>query len=448
MLGRKPTVQPDAAQIASIVSQLKGLSTTAQLSKKDYLSYLNSKAGGRIPESMIDLIYTSIDQPLDAMLTTQEFAAGYCTAVQLVQDQIEALKAKAQVSLNEAKQYKRQSLEGSLYTPSEDDDSLLKVEVMKASGLRRRDDGGVPSSFVTLICEGATHKTSTKQRTTEPIWGESVNFKVRPSASHLVLVVIDQDAPISRNIVGEVTYPLSQLRHQSKRVVNLAIFSRDTQEEAGVLMVTLSWMISKELIAEERAQQAREKFAIDRDQISSLKMKLNLLHLPFSSLGRYYDLVTLEHPQIKSSEVSFFGGLDQLSVAHTGRKLPWRSVMMISISIALCLSCLTMFVRPDFPNLMLALVLWKWYIDDQSSHKSFKYMSFVLIASLAYDLVWFYYFFTVSPMQPWMEGSYEADLERELLRASLWISMGNFCFKVILAPVSWRFALDVQAQEC
>jgi hypothetical protein len=448
MQGYRPTVEPDAAQIINIAEQLKGLSPTAQLSKKDYLSYLNSKAGGRIPESLIDFIYAAIGQPLDALLTTHEFATGYCTAVQLIQDQIDKLKAKAQVSLNEAKQYKRQSLESTLPTPSEDDDTLLKVEVMKATGLRRGDDGSVPSPFVSLICEGSSHKTSTKQMTTEPIWGESVNFKVRQSSSRLVLVVTDQDAPISRNIIGEVTYPLDQLKDQRKRVVHLTILSRDTQEEAGVLTVTFYWSISKELIAEERAQQAKEKFSIDRDQICSLKLKLNLLHLPFSSLGPYYDLATLEHPQIKSSELSLFGGLDQLSLAHTGRKLPWRGVMMICISIAMCLSCLTMFIRPDFPNLMLALVLWMWYIDDLSSHKNFKYMSIVLIASLAYDLVWFYYFFTVSPMQPWVEGSYEADLERELLRASMWISLGNFCFKVILAPVSWRFGLDVQAQEC
>lgn len=396
---RQPKVDPE--QVDLIASKLVVIEPQlgAKLAYNDYFTHLNSKAGNRIPTSVFDHIYDSLGRAKDSLLSVQELSTGYCLAVKSIQDRIETLRGQAQAHLKEVQNYKRKAIEAQSIEQHNEfgimEGSLLVVDIHRATGLTRARTGEVPSPFVALICEGSSHKTKVKPRTMEPVWNESINFQIKHGTAQLLLALMNQDASISDNNMGSVSYPLSNLADQNKRDERLTLTS-STGEFAGDLHVSMRWIFNKVKVFEEMARQAKEKVQLCKDEIDMLKHKLNLLHMPFSIYGRFYDWIILEHPTIIQTERVVYGGLDSYTGARLGRRLPWRNLIFICLLLLLSVVTMSMIIRPDFPNLMIGVMMAMWFISEDMNYKNYKYMSLVLLVSMLYDAVWFYLFFPVT----------------------------------------------------
>lgn len=419
-------------------------SLAAKLSYTDFLQHLNSKAGNRIPSSLIDLVFDKLNMPAAALLTVPEFSNGYCLAVSSIQERVQAMRTTVLEHMNEIAGLKRKAVEAKAIEQHNEfgimEGSLLVVEIKRASGLRRAITGEMPSPFVALFCEGISKKTKVKPKTTEPDWNELLNFEIKHGTSKLMLTVMNQDAPITDNILGDYSYELERLRDQNKRDETLVLSSRS--QGAGQLILSLRWIFNKAACFEEMARQLQAEVDLERVEIDNLRQRLNLLHMPFSPFGPYYDWIILEHPSIRSSEVAIFSQLD----TRIGRPLPWQSLMAFSVSVFICLTVLSMFARPDFPNLMLALGAYGLLKNGDGSFKQFKYLSLVFLLSEVYDIAWMFFFFSVIFPQAWAEGTFDHDVESVMQRFCLIVGLVDLVFKILLSFVAWRYALEVQAQ--
>jgi hypothetical protein len=317
-------------------------------------------------------------------------------AVKNIQERIKDVRTQVLAKLDEITNHKRKAQEAKAIELQNEfgimEGSLLVVEVKRASGLRRSPSGEMPSPFVVLMCEGRSEKTKVKPRTSEPVWDELINFQIKHGTSDLLLAVMNQEGPPSNNNLGDFSYNLSQLSDQKKRDEVLTLSGGGS----GQLILSMRWIFNKAMVFEEMARQVQNQIALQRSEIDSLRQRLNLLHMPFSIFGPYYDWIILEHPSIKSSEVAIFNEFDTYAHQRLGRELPWRNLMEFCVGLFLCLACLSMLIRPDFPNLCLALAVYFIVSTDDRRFKHFKYFSLAVLLSELYDFAWLFFFCTVS----------------------------------------------------
>ena len=77
----------------------------------------------------------------------------------------------------------------------------------------------------------------------------------------------------------------------------------------------------------------------------------------------------------------YISNVDTMSERLLGRSVQWERASYIGTLAFLIIALLSMLVRPDFPNLMIALVGWMYYVNKGHSAVTFKLLAGALVIS-------------------------------------------------------------------
>uniref|UniRef100_A0A182JS61 HECT-type E3 ubiquitin transferase n=1 Tax=Anopheles christyi TaxID=43041 RepID=A0A182JS61_9DIPT len=113
---------------------------------------------------------------------------------------------------------------GSLFTANEEDVCYVRIKVLGASGLAKKDIFGYSDPYVKIEQNTITGDvnvdhmvTKTKRRTLNPIWNEEFVFRVKPNEHKLVFQVFDENRLTRDGFMGLVDLTLINLPHESEQ---------------------------------------------------------------------------------------------------------------------------------------------------------------------------------------------------------------------------------------
>ncbi|XP_061505719.1 E3 ubiquitin-protein ligase Nedd-4 isoform X3 [Anopheles gambiae] len=111
---------------------------------------------------------------------------------------------------------------GSLFTANEEDVCYVRIRVLGASGLAKKDIFGYSDPYVKIEQNTITGDvnvdhmvTKTKRRTLNPVWNEEFVFRVKPNEHKLVFQVFDENRLTRDGFMGLVDLTLINLPHES-----------------------------------------------------------------------------------------------------------------------------------------------------------------------------------------------------------------------------------------
>ncbi|XP_049282176.1 E3 ubiquitin-protein ligase Nedd-4 isoform X3 [Anopheles funestus] len=111
---------------------------------------------------------------------------------------------------------------GSLFTANEEDVCYVRIKVLGASGLAKKDIFGYSDPYVKIEQNTITGDinvdhmvTKTKRRTLNPVWNEEFVFRVMPNEHKLVFQVYDENRLTRDGFMGLVELTLINLPHES-----------------------------------------------------------------------------------------------------------------------------------------------------------------------------------------------------------------------------------------
>mmetsp|Transcript_12966 Transcript_12966/g.13088 ORF Transcript_12966/g.13088 Transcript_12966/m.13088 type:complete len:131 (+) Transcript_12966:929-1321(+) len=116
--------------------------------------------------------------------------------------------------------------------------------------------------------------------------------------------------------------------------------------------------------------------------------------------------------------------------------IKWSFANQLSIYLLLFFSTLSMFVRPDFFNLLIGILAVYYYITHTNVAFHYKLLAFAIIISEIYDLIWIWIY-----LSKWMEGSelYDDGIKRFVAI----ISILNFIGKLIFGAIFWKNSIEL-----
>ncbi|XP_052891588.1 E3 ubiquitin-protein ligase Nedd-4 isoform X3 [Anopheles moucheti] len=111
---------------------------------------------------------------------------------------------------------------GSLFTANEEDACYVRIKVLGASGLAKKDIFGYSDPYVKIEQNTITGDvnvdhmvTKTKRRTLNPVWNEEFVFRVKPNEHKLVFQVYDENRLTRDGFMGLVELTLINLPHET-----------------------------------------------------------------------------------------------------------------------------------------------------------------------------------------------------------------------------------------
>ncbi|XP_053671784.1 E3 ubiquitin-protein ligase Nedd-4 [Anopheles nili] len=112
---------------------------------------------------------------------------------------------------------------GSLFTANEEDACFVRIKVLGASGLAKKDIFGYSDPYVKIEQNTITGDvnvdqmmTKTKRRTLNPVWNEEFVFQVKPNEHKLVFQVFDENRLTRDGFMGLVDLTLINLPHETE----------------------------------------------------------------------------------------------------------------------------------------------------------------------------------------------------------------------------------------
>ncbi|XP_053660446.1 E3 ubiquitin-protein ligase Nedd-4-like [Anopheles marshallii] len=111
---------------------------------------------------------------------------------------------------------------GSLFTANDEDACYVRIKVLGASGLAKKDIFGYSDPYVKIEQNTITGDvnvdhmvTKTKRRTLNPVWNEEFVFRVEPNEHKLVFQVYDENRLTRDGFMGLVELTLINLPHEN-----------------------------------------------------------------------------------------------------------------------------------------------------------------------------------------------------------------------------------------
>uniref|UniRef100_A0A182NSD2 HECT-type E3 ubiquitin transferase n=1 Tax=Anopheles dirus TaxID=7168 RepID=A0A182NSD2_9DIPT len=112
---------------------------------------------------------------------------------------------------------------GSLFTANEEDVCHVRIKVLAARGLAKKDIFGYSDPYVKIEQNTITGDvnvdhmvTKTKRRTLNPVWNEEFVFRVKPNEHKLVFQVFDENRLTRDSFMGLVDLTLINLPHEAE----------------------------------------------------------------------------------------------------------------------------------------------------------------------------------------------------------------------------------------
>uniref|UniRef100_A0AAG5CX39 E3 ubiquitin-protein ligase n=1 Tax=Anopheles atroparvus TaxID=41427 RepID=A0AAG5CX39_ANOAO len=135
---------------------------------------------------------------------------------------------------------------GSLFTASDEDACYVRIKVLGANGLAKKDIFGYSDPYVKIDQNTITGDvnvdqmvTKTKRRTLNPIWNEEFIFRVKPNEHKLVFQVFDENRLTRDGFMGLVDLTLINLPHEGEgRVLIPQTYTLRSKRSLGLRLIT------------------------------------------------------------------------------------------------------------------------------------------------------------------------------------------------------------------
>ncbi|CAG9326133.1 unnamed protein product [Blepharisma stoltei] len=396
-----------------------------QLSFEEINNYLSKKSGKPFDPQLLKEIFNTLDKDQNSVISLDEFVNGYYQAETLVKSRVDVLKQEIKENTQKSADTKRQFIEAK--ANKGDKKNILTVNVQKAENL----GGGIlgnKAPVVKISCEGQ-EITTNPTNPDNPIWDETFSFTVTNGTGDILIEVFDSNKGKITNFLGEVSVPFDALRDQQMHEDNIELVGKKiTDRVSGSIEIGLQWVYDLPSYLEGIISQFDAAINEDKQELAQIEKYYQDLQSPLAASVIGSDWI-LQNPKFKKAEQQFSDKMDAFSEKTFGKPIAWSLATQLSIYLLLILSCLSMYVRPDFPNLTIGVIALIYFLQKSVS-SNYKILALAILASEIYDLIWLW-----TSMSKWVD---EEGVEKNVKKIIVFVSVINFIGKIAIGAVFWK----------
>lgn len=360
--------------------------------------------------------------------------------------------------------------------------SVLTATVIEARYIKLTDYNSQADIYVVVECGNHSAQTKHIEGVQNPIWDETFHFDISNGKEEIRVSIMDRNMMKQDTVVGVLYIPIQTLSDQQKVEdwFNLEDPHGGYGESNGRIRLQLWWIHSKTKLIEDRIMQTEE----DIDKIHGDKQyyidKVSQLREPFPWLENVpaitkssssfnatpngfdnYRIGTFQsedesedeemrtNPLVKAVNTvwqpekalakSVESTFDNFSQEILGlRTTPWFRLMQWSAIIYCILTLCSCFLRTDFINLTVCVLIC-YCISKINTLKRWQFRMIVygLITSWFSDLLWI----IMHTSSWWKRANYDGDVELTLRRVVVIISFLSFLFRIFIILIFWKLSL-------
>jgi hypothetical protein len=233
--------------------------------------------------------------------------------------------------------------------------SQLTVQVIEAKNLKTVGMAGTSNPSVTLTCDKQKIETRRVTRSQTPKWDEAFTFTIAKGDMDLKAVVQSEGLLKMSDFQGQVSIPLTLVRDQMKHDSWFELHGPKGNEPwQGQLRLGIQWIWSRKEYLAAIVKQWEDNISLDNQESEHLQEQLKKLDEPFgfvevpTTLGKVSATVQIDHVEHLLDD--HIGAIAEKIV---GADFNWQFAALVSIGVLMVLSVFSMYIRPDFPNVML-----------------------------------------------------------------------------------------------
>jgi Ca2+-binding EF-hand superfamily protein len=414
-------------------------------------SFLSKKAGRDFDRRLCQKLFDKMDKDKDSIVSADEFILSYIDAEKLYQSKIADLQKQVQDSFEQMEdaqdKMKATANIEELNSYGIMKGSVLTVHVVKAQNLIPMDIGGASDPYVILSCEGQQIETRYISNDLNPVWEETFTFQIQRGTEDLSVIVMDYDTFGKHDFEGQVIIPLQSIADQMKHDQFFELHGKDPSDPwQGRIHLNLQWIWSKARYWEILASQWKDNLEVVQSELKAYQDHLAKLQEPFATLDLSGEDFTANPrtgggmTQYGASVTTGITGYFETAVVN---RLEWGSSAQLIFTAYVTLTLCAMFMRPDFVDLTLGVLIALLVFSKTLTPRTAKYLATAVAVSELFDLTWFTIYLSVRLTQHWT-SSEEAGVEGDVVSFVGLVSVANFVLKVPVAAALWKLALEMQ----
>eukprot|EP00359_Climacostomum_virens_P007038 CAMPEP_0204903122 /NCGR_PEP_ID=MMETSP1397-20131031/4060_1 /ASSEMBLY_ACC=CAM_ASM_000891 /TAXON_ID=49980 /ORGANISM="Climacostomum Climacostomum virens, Strain Stock W-24" /LENGTH=470 /DNA_ID=CAMNT_0052071707 /DNA_START=905 /DNA_END=2314 /DNA_ORIENTATION=- len=406
-------------------------------------NFLCRKTGKQFDKKLCQKLFDKMDKDRDSVVTTDEFILSYVDAEKVYQTRIEELQKQIQDSIEQMDDARSKMIQAANTEEKNQYNimkgSVLTVHVVKAQNLLPMDIGGTSDPYVILSCENQQIETRYISNDLNPVWEETFTFQVQKGNEDLQVIVMDHDTLGRHDFEGQVFIPLATIADQMKHDQFFDLNGKNPSEPwQGRIHLTLQWIWSKEKYWETLVNQWKENIEYDRQDLKNLQDLYAKLKEPFAVMEQHdLETVVVNRNRRTMGAMAEYGGTISSGITNYVEenlvsRYEWGKAATLIFGVFVGLSMIAMFLRSDFVNLTLGLVIALFIINKNLTATYCRTLVLAVMAAEIYDMLWFSIYLT-----RWA-SSQEAEMEVTVVEFVLLASAANFIMKVPVAAALRR----------
>jgi Ca2+-binding EF-hand superfamily protein len=415
-------------------------------------SFLCRKTGRDFDKRLCQKLFDKMDKDRDSFVSADEFILSYIDAEKVYQSRIEELQKQIQDSIEQMED-SRIKMQSAANTEEPNSygimkGSVLTVNVVKAQNLLPMDIGGKSDPYVILSCENQQIETRYISNDLNPVWEETFTFQIQKGTEDLSVIVMDHDTLGRHDFEGQVLIPLQSIADQMKHDQFFDLHGKNPNEPwQGRIHLTLQWIWSKVRYWETLVNQWKENIEFDRQDLRTIQELLDKLKEPFAIVEQDVDSVVVQRSRRPGAAMAEYGGAMTSGITsyvetHLVSPFEWGKSAQLIFGVFVTLTLISMFLRPDFVNLSLGVLISMFMFTKQMTADIGKGLATAVAISELYDLIWFSIYLSVSATQHWASSDADA-VESAVENVVVLASVANFILKVPVAAALWKLALEI-----
>jgi hypothetical protein len=417
-------------------------------------AFLSKRSGRDFDRRLCQKLFDKMDKDRDSVVNTDEFILSYVDAEKAYQDRIDELQSQIQNSTEQMEDARSKMANANkveeLNTYGIMKGSVLTVQVIKAQNLLPMDIGGKSDPYVILSCENQQIETRYISNDLNPVWDETFTFQIQKGTEDLSVIVMDHDVIGRHDFEGQVEIPLQSISDQMKHDQFFDLHGKNPSEPwQGRIHLTLQWVWSKVKYWETLANQWKENIEYDQNDLKNLQDLLIKLKEPFAFIEQNVETVVVQRSKVTGGSLAEYGGTLTSGVTtyvetHLVSPFEWGRSAELIFSVFVMLTLISMFLRPDFVNLTLGVLISMFMFNKQMTASIAYALATAVAVSEVYDLLWMSIYLSVSSTQQWAT-SQELEVESAVASIVTIASIANFVLKVPVTAALWKLGLDLRS---
>ena len=337
----------------------------ARLSYQEIHQFLSKRAGKPFDKHLCQELFAKMDKNEDDAITVDEFLRSYVEAEDMIKQRMEDLREQIRQSTIHLKESKKQLAEAESTEELNEfgimKGSQLTVQVIEAKNLKPVGMASSSNPSVTLTCDKQKIETRRVNRSQSPKWDEAFTFAIAKADMDLKAVIQSEGMLKMADFQGQVSIPLTLVRDQMKHDSWFELHGPKGNEPwQGQLRLGIQWIWSRKEYLAAIVKQWEDNISLDKQELDHLQVQLGKLEEPFgfvegtTALGKV--TATVKMDQVEHLLDGHIGNwADQV----VGPGFNWQLAVLASIGVLLLLGVFSMFLRPEFPNVMSILAAFR-----------------------------------------------------------------------------------------